>query len=650
MSRLNEFQAQHVESTFAHVDRLLNAVEALARANTSPFARERSDVSPTEARFIAAFTQQMRTRMVAALDRLGLPRPEPKTSARHSANVTLRFAEIALADLTPSSLRGYGKVDPEAGSEVAALATDLRELIERGRALFREEDTGGLVQHVANLAGPFGEALRALERFSAENALADVRPLIADAAERVAAETFDVGVFGRVSAGKSSLINALIGSDVLPVGATPVTAVPLRLHHGALGAVVRFENDTSREVTAAGVAEYATEEHNPGNRLRVRAIEIGVPTIPVGLRLLDTPGIGSLSASAPAQAFAWLPRCDFGLMLVAAGTPVSTDDLALVSGLVHAGIACRVLVSKSDLLNESDVVTSLAYVQRELHAVLGGAEVVPVSAVSTVSTAASSLALFRTAVLEPLIEGHATALHEALRRRLHRLVALTRAALAEGEGMPAGMPSGEDDETRNVSVRRHARREAALAAIRTRTDALSGDGQRVIERAASAAASAWIEKRNPATAVRASIIRDMGAALNAVRDAVDQATANPGNSSDAARANTLTVGTLDTSASGAERRLPPVFDATFLDQLPDLSPPRLLSAPRRTLAERRLEGIRAALNTDLSRYAARLYAWGEQALREAVVSANDSSGAPQSAAGPEADVLARIAAMIDGPV
>lgn len=33
--RINEFQAQHVEPTFAHVDKLLDAVDALGRGNSS---------------------------------------------------------------------------------------------------------------------------------------------------------------------------------------------------------------------------------------------------------------------------------------------------------------------------------------------------------------------------------------------------------------------------------------------------------------------------------------------------------------------------------------------------------------------------------------------------------------------------------------
>ncbi len=45
VSQLNEFQGQRVETTFAHVDRLLIAVEALALAIASPFAREQLDIS-----------------------------------------------------------------------------------------------------------------------------------------------------------------------------------------------------------------------------------------------------------------------------------------------------------------------------------------------------------------------------------------------------------------------------------------------------------------------------------------------------------------------------------------------------------------------------------------------------------------------------
>lgn len=659
--RLNEFQAQHVDTTFSHVDKLLTAVEALTHANSSPFARERSDVSPDEARFLTAFVQQMRARMITALGRLGIMRPEPKISARHSANVTLQFAEIALADLSASTLRGYGPVNAEAGAEAEALAADLRELIQRGRALFREEEAGKLSERLAALPGPFGEALRALERFSAEHALAEIRPLIAEAADRVAAQTFDVGVFGRVSSGKSSLINALIGMDVLPVGATPVTAVPLRLHHGELAAVVDFENGMAREITVDEISDYGTERGNPGNRAGVRAIEIAVPTVPPGLRFLDTPGIGSLSASAPAQAFAWLPRCDLGLVLIAAGTPVGADDLALVSGLANAGIECQVLISKSDLLKPEELAQSISYVRKELAAVLGDGRLIPVHAVSAIPTAESSLAAFRAAVLEPLIASHVHALHEALRARLHRLVGITRAAVADSEASANSRPREEEtgtvvadvsDSTREAlqraEVRKRMLQQQAHESIRDITDILAASTPRVLEAAASAAASAWIEKRNAsaaAAAARGAIIRETGIALNGVRRAVDEARGvRQGDAVNEAAA--VPDSAAETGAGTGNRRLPPVFDAEFLNRLPDLSAPRILGAPRRVLAERRLSEIRPELEADLHRHAARLYAWGEQALKETAEAAPTATGTAQIQRA-SADELAAVDALID---
>ena len=651
VSQLNEFQGQHIETTFGHVDQLLIAVEALTRTNLSPFARERADISPDEARFLAAFVQQMRTRMIAALDRLGLTRPTPTLSARNSADVTLRFAEIALADLSAKTLRGYGPVDPDAGAEVNALSADLKDLIQRGRALFHEQERGALAERLAPVKGPFGDALRALERFSNEHALASVRPLIANAADRIMAETFDVGVFGHVSAGKSSLINALIGSSVLPVGATPVTAVPLRLRHGPASATVYFDGAPPRPIEAAQIPDYATEERNPRNKLRVQSIEIAVPTVPPGLRFLDTPGIGSLSTSGSAQAFAWLPRCDLGLILVAAGTPVGTDDLALISGLVQAGIECQVLISKSDMLKSDELVHAMAYVRQELASVITGTEIA-VHPVSTAPQGIETFRAFRTTVLDPLAERHVRARHDALKSRLHRLVAITRVALAErtSAGMVGkpGSDQGIDGSTRGMELQQRARKVSALAKIRKEIDHLAGRTDSIMAIVASAVASAWIEKSSAtaaSAAVRATIIRETGEALSAVRRAVDE-------SSGVA----LPADRDADAAVYSDRRMPPVFDAAFLNELPDLAPPKLLAAPRHILAERRLSDIRQPLRADLERYAARLCAWGDQAIKEMpdespAVGSGPGVAASRARSGtdatPEAPTLAGIDALID---
>ncbi len=72
--------------------------------------------------------------------------------------------------------------------------------------------------------------------------------------------TFEIGVFGRVSAGKSSLLNHLLGGNFLPVGVTPVTALPIRLRYGPQpGAVVTFaERREARLIDLNRLSEYAS--------------------------------------------------------------------------------------------------------------------------------------------------------------------------------------------------------------------------------------------------------------------------------------------------------------------------------------------------------------------------------------------------------
>lgn len=587
VAHLNPNQIRHVLARFSHVDELLRSIEQVTRSDLSPFSSERPDLSPDEARLVLAFVAQARRRMLAALDRLAIPRPEPNVSARWSVQTSLGFADLALAELGPAELKGYGDVDPDAAAELEALATDLRSLVGRGVALLHEHEPGQLRERVAGLAGRVGEVLRALEQISRERGLAEVRPLIAATTERATATTFDVGVFGRVSSGKSSLINALIGENLLPIGATPVTAVPLRIGHGGLAATLHLADGRTRAISVAELAEYATEELNPQNRRGVKAIELSAPGVPTGLRFLDTPGIGSLSQSGPAQAFAWLPRCDLGVVLVAAGNPVGIDDLALLTGLTQAGIAGRVLLSKSDLLSAPDLKGSLAYLREELEGALGPGHTVSVQSVSSLPTQRDTLAELHREVLEPLAAQHVAAARDALRLRLHRLITFTAAALAGRR---------ESKGARVVELQRALA--AARQAMDRETDRLRVTPGSMLDQAVGAVTSAWASGRDGAPVLRQVLLGTAGDALLVVRSALDGVRRIAG-------------------TAGDGRRLPPLFDPDFLDALPPLPPPagvkRLVA---HTVATRRLENLAQAAASALGRYADRLAAWGRAGLDE----------------------------------
>lgn len=75
-----------------------------------------------------------------------------------------------------------------------------------------------------------------------------------------------------------------------------------------------------------------SEEHNPANEKGVTGAEVFVPSslLATGLCLVDTPGIGSVSAANSAATREFLPRVDAAVLVVGADPPISGEELALV--------------------------------------------------------------------------------------------------------------------------------------------------------------------------------------------------------------------------------------------------------------------------------------------------------------------------------
>ena len=115
--------------------------------------------------------------------------------------------------------------------------------------------------------------------------------------------------------GKSSLLNAVIGTNVLPVGVTPVTAVPTHIIHGEEPSLsVSFADAPKRTFGIEQLAEFATEQHNPNNAKHVTQVTLAIPAprLSEGVSFVDTPGLGSLATGGAAETLAYLPRAISG--------------------------------------------------------------------------------------------------------------------------------------------------------------------------------------------------------------------------------------------------------------------------------------------------------------------------------------------------
>ncbi len=172
----------------------------------------------------------------------------------------------------------------------------------------------------------------------------------------------DVAILGQFKAGKSSFINSLIGRAVLPVGVIPVTTAITRLQYGEKEqAIVSHFDGRKTEVPLDALSEYTSEAKNPSNEKNVEVIDITLPSLRSyeGLRLVDTPGLGSVFQYHKATSENWLPEVGAALLAISADRPLSEHDLQLIRELATHTPNIILLLTKADLLTadqQSEVV------------------------------------------------------------------------------------------------------------------------------------------------------------------------------------------------------------------------------------------------------------------------------------------------------
>jgi GTP-binding protein EngB required for normal cell division len=269
----------------------------------------------------------------------------------------------------------------------------------------------GILDHVADLA----------DRFH----LANLRPQIAACQEQLGApERIDVAVFGRFKAGKSSFLNHLAGQPVLPIGVLPLTAIVTRLRAGPIErAVVRFLDGTTKSIPLTDIGLYVGENENPRNAKQVSGVDVELPALQVfaPLEFVDTPGLGSAFAHNTEATLQWLPNVGAALVAVSADAPLSERDLSLLDELRRHTPKIAVLLTKADLLTESQRIEVRDFLSRQL-AERWGDGGLPVFFYSVKPEMPELKTALRARLLDPLRQNRGAAAEQILRHKLTSLL------------------------------------------------------------------------------------------------------------------------------------------------------------------------------------------------------------------------------------
>jgi GTP-binding protein EngB required for normal cell division len=204
-------------------------------------------------------------------------------------------------------------------------------------------------------------------------------------AARVAEGRFYVACVGQFKRGKSTLLNALVGHDVVPTGFVPVTAVPTVIRFGEkLHARVRMQDGSWQNVAMPDLKEYVTEELNPENKKGVEGAEVFVPSplLSSGMCFVDTPGLGSVWTGNTATTQAFIPHIDAALVVIGADPPIAGEELTLVEAVGKQVQDLILVINKADRTSDPERAAAAKFtreiLEKRLHRPMG--EVFEVSA------------------------------------------------------------------------------------------------------------------------------------------------------------------------------------------------------------------------------------------------------------------------------
>ncbi|HWB49071.1 MAG TPA: dynamin family protein [Stellaceae bacterium] len=191
---------------------------------------------------------------------------------------------------------------------------------------------------------------------------------------RLAEDRFNLVVVGRFSRGKTSLMNAVLGTDRLPTGIRPLTSVITTVTYGTREqAVIHFAGlGIPQDIPLGALSQYVTEEGNSGNHRRVSIAQVQLPVelLRRGFHFIDTPGLGSPIVENTRTTERFLPEADAFILVTSYEGPLSDEEVRFLRSAAAAGQPAFVVVNKQDMVSAEEREQALAYLREQLRGLL----------------------------------------------------------------------------------------------------------------------------------------------------------------------------------------------------------------------------------------------------------------------------------------
>ncbi len=218
--------------------------------------------------------------------------------------------------------------------------------------------------HYQRLQQELAQHLATLQRFPDIN-----QSYLTSLLTKLQQNRFNLVMLGAFKRGKSTLINALLGEPLLPTAVIPLTSVVTIIEYGErLKIEVIFQNGQRHEIRREELADYITERGNPHNQKGVWEVVIAYPSnyLKDGVRIIDTPGVGSVYSHNTEVAYNYLPHVDAAIFVVTVDPPLSAGEAEFLRDIREYVRKLFFVLNKIDYVAEAERQEALDFTRKVL--------------------------------------------------------------------------------------------------------------------------------------------------------------------------------------------------------------------------------------------------------------------------------------------
>ena len=182
----------------------------------------------------------------------------------------------------------------------------------------------------------YPELLRLLEKYSPMGQ--NYAQLILEIEKKSSTSDMIVPILGTQGMGKSTMINAILGEDILPSEADETTCVPVEIRYGPEPkGIVRFLDDKPETPvnTKTELSEFVDNNFNPGNEKRVSHIVLyrDYPLLKTGLVIVDLPGVGSLTKANEETTTKYIQNLCVAIFIISTSPPILKKEANFITSV-----------------------------------------------------------------------------------------------------------------------------------------------------------------------------------------------------------------------------------------------------------------------------------------------------------------------------